>query len=77
MFVAFVAEASLKNFYMRFQWWPTVLLEWNSNLATRCSDIEKRFFEIYYFGNLHIFTLTFLLAAHEKKTILTQITHPS
>ena len=35
-------EASLKNFYMRFQWWQTVLLESDSNLANSCCVIEKR-----------------------------------
>ena len=27
---------------MRFQWWPIVLLEWDSNLANSCSVIEKK-----------------------------------
>ena len=26
---------------MRFQWWQSVLLEWDSNLANSCSVIEK------------------------------------
>ena len=29
---------------MRLQWWPAVLLEWDGNLATSCSSIEKRLF---------------------------------
>ena len=41
--VELITEASLKkNFYMRFQWWQTVLLEWDSNLANSCSVIEKK-----------------------------------
>ena len=40
---------------MRFQWWPTVLLEWDSNLANISSVIEKsKFFE-----NFHFFPVTF------------------
>ena len=32
--VELMTEASLKkNFYMRFQWWPTVLLEWVTRVA--------------------------------------------
>ena len=27
---------------MRFQWWETVLLEWDSNLANSCSVIDTR-----------------------------------
>ena len=41
--VELTSEASFKkSFKMRFQWSPTVLLEWDSNLAKSCSVIEKK-----------------------------------
>ena len=56
-----------KNFYMRFHWWQTVLLECDSNLA-------NSYFSEKYF--LHIFTFFQLLFCRwfRKQTILTQIT---
>ena len=60
---------------MRFQWWQTVLLEWDSNLAKSCSVVEKNeFSEMYFFVAIfHFFPVTFLPVAR-KKSILTQIT---
>ena len=59
---------------MRFQWWQTVILEWDSNLANSCSVIEKnKFSEVYFFAIFHFFPVAFLPVAR-KKSILTQIT---
>ena len=51
-----IARAASENSCMRFQWWQTVLLEWDSNLANSCSVIEKEqvfrnelFLEIFIF----------------------------
>ena len=35
-------SSSKKNFYMRFHWFQTVLLECDSNLANSCCVIEKK-----------------------------------
>ena len=29
-----------RGLHTRLQWWPALLLEWDSNLANRCSFIE-------------------------------------
>ena len=42
MTLEFFPEASLKNFYRRFQCRQTVLLESDSNLANSCCVIEKK-----------------------------------
>ena len=63
---------------MRFKWWPTVLLEWDSSLqllTNSCSVIEKRLFSQI----LQIFNFSQLLFCWwiGKKAILIQITtHP-
>ena len=59
---------------MRFQWWPAVLLEWNSNFANSCSVIEKRL--LFWISNiLQIFNFFQLLFCRWLgKAILTQIT---
>ena len=59
---------------MRFQWWQTVLLEWDSNLANSCSVIEENeFSEMFFFVIFHFFQLL-LCQWLGKKSILTQIT---
>ena len=47
---------------MRSQWWPTVLLECDSNLASSGYDIEKKaiFLKKKYFTNFLFFLSTFL-----------------
>ena len=44
LYLCFQMPVKLINFYIRLQWLPLVLLEWDSNLATSCSVIEKRQF---------------------------------
>ena len=61
---------------MRFQWWQTVLLEWDSNLANSCSVIEKKTKILKCTFLLQFFTF-FQLLFHQwlgKKSILIQIT---
>ena len=57
----------IKNFYMRFQWWQTVLLEWDSNLANSCSVIEKK--RIFWNVRFENFSLCFsyFFASRSKK----------
>ena len=58
---------------MRFQWWQTALLEWDSNLANSCSVIEKNeFSNMYFFAIFNFFQLLFSQCLG-KKSILTQI----
>ena len=41
---------------MRFQWWQTVLLEWDSNLAKVVQLLRKNeFSEVYFFAIFHFF----------------------
>ena len=56
---------------MRFQWWQTLLLECDSNLANSCLVIEKKneFSEVYFFAIFHFFTDTFLPVARKKISI--------
>ena len=44
---------------MRCQWWRTVLLEWDSNLANSCSVVEKKkeFLNCTFFAIFHFFQL--------------------
>ena len=63
--VELLAEASSKkNFYIRFHWWQTVLLECDSNLANSCCVIERRLSfrkrENDFFANFHFFPVTVL-----------------
>ena len=53
---------------MRFQWWQTVLLEWDSNSANSCSVIEKSERSEISFLQLSSFLVT-LLPVARKKTI--------
>ena len=73
--VELITEASLKkNFYMRFQWWQAVLLEWDSNVANSRSVIEKKriFWNVLFLQFFTFFQLRFQWLG--KKSILTQIT---
>ena len=55
-----IAGASLKKFHMRFQWWPTLLLEWGSTLQTVAQLLrEGNFLEYNFFANFHFFQLLF------------------
>ena len=58
-----------KKFYMRFHWWPTVLLERECNLANNCSGIEKRHFLNVIFSTLHFFPNSFFADVSEKNYI--------
>ena len=52
---------------MRFQWWQTVLLEWDSNLANSCSVMEKNeFSEMYFLQFFIFFSFIFLPVARKK-----------
>ena len=70
--VKLIAEASLKNFYLRFQWWPTVLLEWEKTWQTVVQT--QQIFLQCFFSNFPFFPVTFLPVPREK-IILTQITY--
>ena len=62
---------------MRFQWWQTVLLESDSNLANSCCVIEKRLiFEKYLFANFHFFLVTFLPVVRKTNYIDTNNNSP-
>ena len=63
MSVELITEASLKNFGMRFQCWPTVLLERDSTLANSCSGIEMLY---VFFAKIHLFSY-FFAGGSEKK----------
>ena len=55
---------------LAFQWWPTVLLEWDSTVANRCSVIEKSKISVMiFFAIFHFLPLTSLPVAR-KKTIM-------
>ena len=55
---------------MRFQWWPTVLLEWNPNLAAKICSVDENFLKCNFL-QIFFFPITFLPVAR-KKTLLTQ-----
>ena len=61
---------------MRFQWWQTVLLEWDSNLANSCSVIEKSDCSEISFLQLFSFLVTLLPVAREKNYIDTNNNSP-
>ena len=54
---------------MRFQWWQTVLLECDSNLANSCCVIEKRLIFRKVFANFHFFLVTFLPVVRKTNCI--------
>ena len=60
---------------MRFQWWQTVLLEWDSNIANIAQLLRKKneSSEMYFFAIFHFFQL-FFCQWLGKKPILTQRT---
>ena len=65
------AEASLKNFYMLFQWWQTVLLECDSNLANSCCVIEKKLiFWKVFFCKFSLFSSYLFAGGSENKLFL-------
>ena len=55
---------------MRFQWRPTLLLEWDSNLANSCSIIEKNeISEMYILANFQFFRYFFVGGSVARKKI--------
>ena len=68
--VELLAEASSKrNFYMRFHWWQSVLLECDSNLANSCCVIEKRLIFWEVFCKFSPFPFTFLQVVRKTNYI--------
>ena len=62
---------------MRFQWWQTVLLECDSNLANTCCGRETvNFQKSIFFANLHFFLVTFLPVVRKTNYIDTNNNSP-
>ena len=72
--VKLITESSLKNLYMRLQWWPAVLWECVSNIEPFAQLLKKSISltcEI-----LQIFIFSSYFSAGGSENTLTQITHP-
>ena len=75
--VKLITESSLKKLLMCLQWWPAVFLSWDSNLATRCSVIERRLFLWNVkFCKVPLFSSYFFAEGLEKNYIDTNKTSP-